>query len=356
MVMKEVHKWSNMDVMRQSSFRFLRALLRDSWRLGAGDPRDRVFALLGIARDTGALGLKPDYTKSYEEVLIETAWRLMDHGNPVLDVSRGMRQSQLAPGLPSWVPDWSLRTSATLNARFWAGGEAAGVVKPNRGPSIKTADLTSRVCPLLAIIIAQITQVGDIASFSAPRETPDNLHKAQSFIHSLRSFSSYPGDSIPQWATDDDYPQEAVWKVPIAHRRAPNSHDFRVTEDLGEDVQLRDEFGILTGDASAPQRDTYESIDAWTLRSAKVYFDRVCRYADEKRPLLASRDGKGYLGMGPNEMAADDVVCIIQHARVPFVLRPAGSGTYLLVGEAYVHGLMYGEGLTLGNLTEIMLV
>ncbi|EOO04153.1 putative heterokaryon incompatibility protein [Phaeoacremonium minimum UCRPA7] len=317
-----------------------------------------------MARDTEILGLKPDYTKNYEEVLIETAWRLMDRGNPVLDVARGMRQTPLAPDLPSWVPDWSLRPVSTLNptvipnedARFSAGGEAESAVKPILGPIIKTTDVTSRTCPHSGKIIAQVTRVGEIASFNAPRETPDNLHKAQRFLHSLRSFTNSPGNSSRQWATDDRYPGDAIWKVPIAHRRVSKSHDFRITQDLGEDVQLRDDFGILIGDTSPPQENMFESMDAWTLRSAKVYLDRVCRYADEKRPLLAYHDGMGYLGMGPSEMAVNDVVCIIQHARVPYVLRPTDGGAYLVVGEAYVHGLMYGEGLALGDFIKIILL
>lgn len=61
----------------------------------------------------------------------------------------------------------------------------------------------------------------------------------------------------------------------------------------------------------------------------------------------------GYIGFVPPLASEDDVICLIQGAQVPFVLRPAQiSGSYSvspsvrkyqLVGEAYVHGVMDGE-------------
>ncbi|KAK5130373.1 hypothetical protein LTR08_002165 [Meristemomyces frigidus] len=49
-------------------------------RFQASDPRDRVFALLGIATDATELGVKPDYNKSCEEVYTELARVLLSHG------------------------------------------------------------------------------------------------------------------------------------------------------------------------------------------------------------------------------------------------------------------------------------
>lgn len=41
--------------------------------------RDKVFALLGIARDTKALGLHPDYRKSCQEVYSNLAQTLIQN-------------------------------------------------------------------------------------------------------------------------------------------------------------------------------------------------------------------------------------------------------------------------------------
>jgi hypothetical protein len=63
---------------------------------------------------------------------------------------------------------------------------------------------------------------------------------------------------------------------------------------------------------------------------------------------------RGYVGLGPWISEPGDVFCLIPGSRVPFVLRRShdqalqgGNARYLLVGEAYLHGLMRGEVLGL---------
>lgn len=62
--------------------------------------------------------------------------------------------------------------------------------------------------------------------------------------------------------------------------------------------------------------------------------------------------------MGPRDMQPGDGVCVFYGAKVPHIVRFAwirGSfagglrrSTGNLVGDAYVHGLMYGEALSMG--------
>lgn len=59
----------------------------------------------------------------------------------------------------------------------------------------------------------------------------------------------------------------------------------------------------------------------------------------------------GMLGLGPSVLREGDLCCIIFGASVPFILRPVGS-RYRLVGEAYVHGVMYGEAMAERILAE----
>ena len=56
---------------------------------------------------------------------------------------------------------------------------------------------------------------------------------------------------------------------------------------------------------------------------------------------------RGYIGLGPRYLQPGDAVCVLFGARVPHVLRPRTEGQrgYLFVGEAYVHGIMDGEGI-----------
>jgi hypothetical protein len=60
------------------------------------------------------------------------------------------------------------------------------------------------------------------------------------------------------------------------------------------------------------------------------------------RRFFTSKDGR--FGVGPKSLRPTDEVWILEGGRTPFVLRKRDDGgTYRLVGEAFVHGMMYGE-------------
>jgi hypothetical protein len=60
-----------------------------------------------------------------------------------------------------------------------------------------------------------------------------------------------------------------------------------------------------------------------------------------RRCLLVTKSGE--LGLGPLPTQSGDVVAFIRNTRVPFILRKAQAGRYIVVGEAYIHGFMHGE-------------
>ncbi|KAI0129564.1 heterokaryon incompatibility protein-domain-containing protein [Xylariales sp. AK1849] len=79
-------------------------LLKDSLTCSSTDPRDKVFALLGLYENSATEGLEVDYGLSLREVYTGiTAYFLMVHQEiDILSLASGI--SDL---LPSWVPDWS---------------------------------------------------------------------------------------------------------------------------------------------------------------------------------------------------------------------------------------------------------
>jgi hypothetical protein len=53
-----------------------------------------------------------------------------------------------------------------------------------------------------------------------------------------------------------------------------------------------------------------------------------------------------FVGMGTLSTQVSDQVWLIRDSLVPLILRPVGdTGTFVLVGEAYLHGFMHGEML-----------
>lgn len=73
-----------------------------SYRFNCTDPRDKVFAMLGLAQ---ALVLQPDYSSSVEDVYLQTTqFLLVALGN--LDILCCVSHPKRVATLPSWVPDW----------------------------------------------------------------------------------------------------------------------------------------------------------------------------------------------------------------------------------------------------------
>lgn len=73
---------------------------------------------------------------------------------------------------------------------------------------------------------------------------------------------------------------------------------------------------------------------------------------------------RGYVGMGPRSLMQHDQICLFLGAATPFVVRMVDCSCltclnatqhHKLVGECYVHGLMLGEGLSMGEERDIFL-
>ncbi|KAF4331647.1 heterokaryon incompatibility (het-6OR allele) [Fusarium beomiforme] len=74
-------------------------------------------------------------------------------------------------------------------------------------------------------------------------------------------------------------------------------------------------------------------------------FEKHMRNATQGRKLFMTESG--LLGLGPKTLGqgtSKDEVWILMGSRVPFILHHIEGSKYKVVGEAYVHGLMYGEG------------
>jgi hypothetical protein len=70
-------------------------------------------------------------------------------------------------------------------------------------------------------------------------------------------------------------------------------------------------------------------------------------YASHGRSFFTTEGGR--IGIGPLHTRPGNLVCIFYNGGSPYILRPRDDNSYFLIGESYVHGLMYGEALELQN-------
>ena len=106
---------------------------------------------------------------------------------------------------------------------------------------------------------------------------------------------------------------------------------MQVTLDAGESIAV--EEGKL-----APE----------VVRYAKV-LERITR----QRRFFATQNGR--IGLGPSDARVGDTLVVVFYCPTPYLLRRVGENTnrMAIVGEVYVHGLMYGEALDMFDAGQV---
>jgi hypothetical protein len=133
-------------------------------RLRTTDLKDKIYGILGLARDVEKLAIIPDYRKSTEEVYTEVTARILVNGGFWL-----LQLCHYNPNspLPSWVPDLRKDIKETpndlggLNKRF----QASVSRKPlNYSKSLESIP---KVLAIEGICIDTVKEIGDVLTASA---------------------------------------------------------------------------------------------------------------------------------------------------------------------------------------------
>ncbi|KIN02564.1 hypothetical protein OIDMADRAFT_160053 [Oidiodendron maius Zn] len=298
----------------------------------ASDPRDKIFALLGIAGDAEVQGIFPDYRKACEDVYTDLARTLIQNG--FIELLSLCEFPKKVDGLPSWVPDWSRevyrtplqqrsldRSSqtplTTLEPRFSASGN-------NHKIHLIAGEVVSRDVPLLlsGILLGDVQRVGT-------RWEDDDVGRWLSDLHTLSQFIS------------DAFDLTAVWQTAVAD----------------QDIRQGTRKPRLSEEKICLLRQTLKSEDLSLINSQTLirlglgdYCHQLCTIARGRRPISVSGT---YLGIGPCDTEPGDLVFIPLGSDVPYVLRRNNEDDKLrLIGEAYLHGIMDGEGLQQSQVVE----
>ncbi len=307
-------------------------LMRSFRQFQATDPRDKVFALLGIARDAEALDLRPDYRKSCEDVYTDLARTLIQNG--YMDLLSLCEVPKKITGLPSWVHDWSLE-SYRLPLQQRALDRSARPIKTILEPGFSASGITQKIdmrdghtigskMPLLlrATFLGEVGQLG--------MDWKHDIEAVGRWLLDLQRLS----DLVPDTSKMLHERVHAVWRTAVADQeirqgvRKPrlSEEKIRMVHESLKNVDMR-------------------LIDSQTLIGAGLtdYCEQLQVVAQGRRPILVSGD---YLGIGPRETEQGDLVFILLGADTPYILRRnCQDETLRLIGEAYVHGVMDGEAM-----------
>ncbi|KAL8824757.1 MAG: hypothetical protein Q9170_008053 [Blastenia crenularia] len=305
------------------------------------DPRDKIYALIGMVDHR--LAPLPDYRASTREVFISWAKYMLntDTSLKVLHYA-GIDLASSITDPPSWVSDWTIRHRST---NLGADDELTRYRSSGSSRSCIQFSTDSDCITVRGIILDKIERC-----ISRPNiEIRWNQATFKHYYEALVNWVEHLRDLVNSSQYYHTAREDVVWRTLIGNiegGNGPPSEEYReyfktwlsAAQDLAKN-----------GNAS-PQYDNVNEQDS--KFEANYAFLR-------KRAGLWSK--KGLLGLGPTTARGGDLVCIILGANTPFLLRETSASEvedrkYQLVGECYIHGLMNGEGLSMGDEQDIVLM
>ena len=328
------HRWTNMATGRDYN---LYSVLINTGNFEATDPKDNVFAVLGLARKLGgvdktAIPLRPDYSKSTSAIFRDaTLYCIYSRQNlDVLNFVRHRLTSASLPDLPTWVlachqmKDVTIDASQLRDLQYNACFPEANI-KPFLQQS-HDGDLAARG-----------TVIGESEWVSQPmwRSNWDDIARAQQSEIYLHVWPSSDKDCAAFNSPD---------RLDLAMTLTAGCNNLR--ERWSNESCLRSSIAydkVVEGEeVAAPRELTAASTNDQRLAAE---FGRAMYYALKNRCLFSTKSGQ--IGLGPQTMQSGDVMAILYGCRLPVVLRQLDSdnGRYEFVGVCYMYRNMDGEAV-----------
>ena len=296
----------------------------------ATDPRDRIYALLGVAAGKDQRqALIPDYSKTASQVYKEFFKEFVEQNQDLLILAHSMHPSS---DLPSWTPDWSYHGGLPWEYVFRYGSWPLPLAsfhtqrfRPtlNRPAEFWFSDhLDIFYCK--GLWIDTISTSHPLVKEKGLWEMNDKKDDAMDLMTGWLDFALEMPQENPYISINGRF--EAFCRTITADKVFQSRPDERPEEFEWEDLlkSLLVQNNVTSGTERKPIPFTGE-------------IGNICK----NRRLF--RTTRGHLGIGPLHLRSNDNVCLIYGGHTAFILRGNGDGFYEFIGEAYVHGLMQGE-------------
>jgi hypothetical protein len=320
--------------------------------LESTNPRDKIFALLGLARDRKDLerrGVLPDYVKPKEQVFASVTAALLQQGH--ISILSFCRASEVPTGLPSWVPDWSQPMPATLqdvepdHLTLTPKFDASGVVKYPRSITILRQGEVIEGISVECYVYDKIHETGDVPRMPVSGTC---IREFDWLYEILRLTYKRTGAYA-------NFYNRLCAVVKTSFGGGTYGHDEFVERPKNDrlDARCLEARNILQqGIHNITQQDIRSELEEYfaNKQATKITKSKVgkstgllmdyMRMSARKAP-FATR--KGHPGLSSRHVKRGDMIALIHGAQVPFVLRHHDNGKYTIVSEAYVDGIMDGE-------------
>jgi hypothetical protein len=294
-------------------------LLTQTRRCKCTDPRDRIYALLGLLDQK--YDIIPDYEKPVAEVYQDmfTSYMKKQHTYGNLKLLAYCEMHDPASNGPSWVPDWSrenkcepLMTSDGLGATGFSNSDVS--VIDNHILRVMGVE----VAKISGVFPTQLSAASTVDDFVIALKAilPQRMTLLETFEQRLEIFY--------RTLCCDSFSDSLEDSAMLPNRREAKS-------------RLKDILKSDWGTKISLSKGTFKYLD---------YALGYCRY----RSIFSTTDG--VIGLGPPLATSADVIALLPGCFSPMALRPLqmwhrGNPVtrYQVVGECYLQNLMEGKAV-----------
>ncbi|KAK5652709.1 hypothetical protein OQA88_10303 [Cercophora sp. LCS_1] len=341
----------------------------------AGKPVDKVYSLLNLiakalGKNPSELPVLPDYKAELGDVL-ERATLMCIHSSEDLSFLPAVQDRTMRSGAttPSWVVDWSVAMAPVplmavqLINGLWNPSNGMPLEPPDTGePGIlkfraakvcrieqvslgtdqlqKDMDLSSWVDLVLEMDVPYGADIGQgitevlwrtVIADTAWDKHPAPVDFGHAFVH------NYIGMLICRTASDWTTTRfERELEDMVRHIQRLRSVDPASVFPDGD--EMRRLAHMLKGEDLEHNRELLIEVMG-KVEELGAHMNRACVHR------RLARTDFNLLSLVPMSTEAGDSIWILPGMSTPFVFREMPNGNVELIGEAYVHGIMFGEAM-----------
>jgi hypothetical protein len=328
--------------------------------VNATDPRDKVFAILGLAKDD--MGLQPDYDLTCAEVFTEVTIAMLRSGQ--IEVLSFCRPHLNNLRLPSWVVDW------TSEVGYYLGPF-------DRSLSHHLESFDRFLSVFGSIVYDEAEDVRNVRPFIQPGPEPvlsvrgtilDQIQSTSQSWQEYRTtlFQSLDSltASLESWAPAPASLSRDIAEVILRHVVCRGW--LTMLRDLMGNLQLHENIDVdeivwdilSAGDTDGDDVKTgtrpKNLVEAMKLFAASEdyrewLYDIRCRghffyivgmIEAKAQGYRACASVNGYVGYAPEPTQTTDLIVMFAGAQTPYIIRPTDCSRHKLLGPAYIRDIM----------------
>ncbi|KFA47355.1 hypothetical protein S40293_07612 [Stachybotrys chartarum IBT 40293] len=345
-------------------------LLHTNRSAAATDPRDKVYAILGLANneDPGggptALFITPDYRIDTAVLFQQVAEKFLARF-PQLSILSGAGNfgddNERIPGLPSWVHDWSHATMSVVSLtpdidNMCERGQTAGfnACLSNQYPKVYRVD--GKTLWLSGFAVDEVVEAAalfDVEEILLVQQHTSVTEASMLLLRNLKQAANMwqvaAGRAYVH--TGEEY-VEAFLKA-IFLQNVPEAYYTTAIVSALRKILTAASWGSLLSKTplGGTRPGMYMELAAFAIAMAQTSMPAVAQRQVLVRLIMQSLSNKvvlrtrhGYMALAyAAGVAPGDRLALVRGGYAPLVLRPRSDGLWTLISDGFAYGMMGGE-------------